>query len=298
MSEIQPCPDGPEALVALMRRAVLANMTTPTQRGFLVELPGEGDILVTGDVHGNLANLQRLIQTADLKGHPRRHLVLQELVHELDSLDEVCNSHRLVEIAAKLKAAFPSRVHVLLGNHEFAEILDLGIGKNGRALNVAFEEGLRRSYGEGWTEAKQALCAFWRSCPLAIRTANRLFISHSTPRMEMVEQLSLDFFRKASPAEVFQREGPAFSMLWDRDYEHETAEAVAARMDADLLIVGHTACQEGFRVPNERHIILDSKDFDGHYLLLPLDRPLTQAQAIEGLKRIYPTTGGAISFQG
>jgi hypothetical protein len=297
MSDSELAPQNPDALVAAMRKAAMANLATPNQRGFLVELPPEGEILITGDIHGNLANLRRIIKLADLQNHPRRHLVLQELVHELDSLDEICKSHRLVEIAAKLKLAVPSRVHILLGNHEFAEILELGIGKNGRALNAAFEDGLRLSYGDRWKEAKDGLCGFWRSCPLAIRTANRLFISHSTPRKEMVEHLSLDFFKKASPAEVFQRDGAVFSMLWDRDYQQETAEAVAARMDADLLIVGHTACPEGRRIPNERHIILDSKDFEARYLLLPLDSPVSQDLALEHLHRLYADPSDDISFQ-
>lgn len=274
----------------------MANLATPTQHGFLVELPAEGDILIAGDIHGNMSNLRRIIQVADLQGHPGRHLVLQELVHELDSLDEVCKSYRLVEMAAKLKLVFPSRVHILLGNHEFAEILDLGIGKNGRALNAAFEEGLRQCFGERWKEAKDALCGFWRSCPLAIHTQNRLFISHSTPQLDMIDGLSLDYFKKVSPAEVFQREGPVFSMLWDRAYEQEAADAVAARMDADVLIVGHTACPEGFRVPNSRHVIVDSKDFQAKCLLLPLAQPVSQEQAVEALINLYTSLDEDISF--
>ena len=67
-------------------------------------------------------------------------------------------------------------------------------------------------------------------------------------------------------------------MLWDRDYRPESAECFAQRMQAEVLIVGHTACPEGLRIPNDRHIILDCKDMDGRYALLPLDRELGQRQ--------------------
>ena len=58
-------------------------------------------------------------------------------------------------------------------------------------------------------------------------------------------------------------------------------------MHAEVLLVGHTACTDGMLVPNNRHIILDSKDLEGRYVLLPLDRELDQRQVLAYVHRLY-----------
>ena len=269
-----------------MDRATTATEADPFQEGFLIQLPARGDVLLTGDLHGNQGNLQRVIKLANLPRRRDRHLVVQELVHEFDGRD-VDRSYRLVETFARLKTMFPARAHMILGNHEFAETCGLDIGKKGRTLNWCFEEGLRDAYGDRWEEVKEAYRRFWRTTPLAVRTANRLFMTHSTPRLEKLGDLSLDYLRTASPDEVFSRNGAVFAMLWGRDYRPEAAEAFAERMDADALLVGHTPCDNGFAVPNQRVIVLDSKDLEARYVLLPLDRSLTQRAIINRLKKLH-----------
>jgi hypothetical protein len=276
-----------EKTLRLVNRAAEATQFDPFQSGFLVELPAEGELLVTGDVHGNVANLHRILQLADLPRYPQRHLVLQELVHEIDAVDEVCRSYRLVEVAAQIKSAFPDRVHILLGNHEFCECLNLEIGKGGRELCEAFDEGLRGAYGVRSEEVKEAYKAFWKNSPVAIRTSTGVFVSHSTPRLDHLDGLSLDYLRAASTDEIFRRNGPVFSMLWDRDYRPESAESFAQRMQAEVLVVGHTACPDGVRIPNVRHVILDCKDMEGRYALLPLDRELGQRQVLTYVRKLY-----------
>ena len=287
MTDDESLPVGADLAIALMDAATRANMSDSCRRGFLIELPALGEVMVTGDLHGHTANLRRITQLANLQRYRDRHLILQELVHELDSITEVCRSYRLLEMAARLKTTFPHQVHILLGNHEFSELLSLEIGKRGRELNSAFREGVEVAYGFRSEDVIQAYHRFWRSCPLAIHTENRVFISHSTPRMEKGEAFSLEYFRKVTPAEVFQREGPIFSLLWGRDYRPEAAEAFAERMKADVLIVGHTACKEGLHVPNARHVILDCKDLDARYALLPLTTPLTQAEVLARAHKLY-----------
>jgi hypothetical protein len=284
---VNPTKNAADHTIPLIRAAAQATRADAFQSGFLIELPAEGEMLVTGDIHGNGGNLQRILQVADLGRCPGRHLILQELVHEVDAVDDICRSYRLVEIAAQLKCAYPKQVHILLGNHEFSECLRLEIGKRGRDLNESFDEGLRAAYGEGWEDVKDAYREFWTSSPLAVRTSNGLFVSHSTPRLDHMDELTLDYLRTATAADAFRREGPIFAMLWDRDYRPEAAEAFAQRMQAEVLVVGHTACTDGMRVPNRRHIILDCKDMEGRYVLLPLDRELDQRRVLAYVHRLY-----------
>ncbi len=288
MQKLPPFASRAEQTIALMDAAVKANESDAFRTGFLVELPAEGELFVTGDLHGNSGNLRRIIELADLAQFAHRHLVLQELVHETETENEVCNSYRLVEMAARLKVTFPGQVHLLLGNHEFSEILDLEIGKHGRELNSAFEEGVYTAYGPHCEEVQAAYRRFWRSCPLALRTGNRLFVCHSSPRMEKATELDLVYLRHAKPEQVFQRKSPVFALLWGRDYRPWAADDFARRMDSDLLLVGHTACKQGMHAPNSRHIILDCKDLEACYALLPLDHPLTQQEVLAATRRLYP----------
>jgi len=273
--------------IDLMDRAAEANRSDPFRQALLIELPTEGEILVAGDLHGNRKNLDRILQLANLPRYRDRHLILHELVHDFHENNGSCRSHRLVDMGARLKLAFPRQVHFILGNHEFAELLNLPIGKQGRELNASFAKGGVELYGDAWPEVKRAYDRFWMSHPVAVRTANGLFVSHSTPRLEKLEGLSLEYLRTTSAEVAFQRKSPIFDMLWGRDYRVETANAVAGMMDATVLIVGHTPCEEGMATPNDHHVILDCKDRKGCYALLPLDRPVTHDEAARMCRRLY-----------
>ena len=276
-----------DRIAALMQKAAAANVITTGRRGLLLELPPEDEVMISGDLHGNVGNLRRLSRLARLRENPRRHLIVHEAVHDVRG-EEVDTSYRAIEMCAQLKTIFTDRFHYLLGNHEFSELLGLDIGKRGRPLNAAFADGLQEVYGSRWQVVLEAYRRFWRTCPLAIRTPNRLFISHTTPHMSKIGELDLDLLRTARPDDVLRRDGPAFSMLWGRDYRRETADAFAERMDADILIVGHTPCDQGVDAPSHRHIVLDCTTLDGRYVLLPLDRPLTQADILAKVTRLFP----------
>jgi len=264
-----------------MDQATRANLAGHYRTGALVELPARGDVFITGDLHGHFANFRRIVDYADLRRHPHRHLVLQELVHEEDlPRDETaCRSYRLVELAARLKTLFPDRLHLLLGNHEFAELNDLAIGKHGRELNALFDEGLRRAYGERWRDVKNAYKAFWRTLPLAVATPNGWLICHSTPSRGHLPGLTRDYLRGLKPGEDLERKKPPYYLLWGRDYSPEAAETFARQMGVEFMLVAHTPCENGVRVASRRHLVLDSSGAVPYGLRLPLDRPVTLEEA-------------------
>src|SRR5262249_43535107 len=75
-----PMPDPPR-LLTVLPAATQAFRDTPGRRGRLVCLDEATEVLATGDLHGNVGNFRQILSKADLRGHPRRHLVLQEVVH-------------------------------------------------------------------------------------------------------------------------------------------------------------------------------------------------------------------------
>ena len=99
-----------DRLLYTLRRAVQAFRDTPGRRGRLVTLQGAGEVLVAGDLHGNVENFRLLLQKAELAKHPRRHLVLQELIHGPYRYPAGGDkSHQLLHLIAGLKCQFPRK---------------------------------------------------------------------------------------------------------------------------------------------------------------------------------------------
>src|SRR5262245_34226616 len=102
----------PQKLLATIRRATELFRSTPGRAGGMVTL-AEGqaeDVLVVGDLHGNLRAFSHFLKLAALDAHPRRHLILQELVHDpkADADGELPDlSHRLVDVVCALKCQYP-----------------------------------------------------------------------------------------------------------------------------------------------------------------------------------------------
>ena len=277
-------------IAAAFHAAVPANAATPGRAGSIVVLTPEmaDEVMVTGDLHGQRRNFNRICKIAALTANPRRHLVLQEACHGGLNYPNGggCMSHTLVEDIAEYKNEYPLQVHFLLGNHELAELTDYPIQKNRQMLNVLFRHGLQYMYGPAAERVRQALLGFLRSCPLAVRLPNGMFICHSVP--EHVDSRGFDtsiFTRPMDPAE-FAEHGAIFDLVWGRDYRSANARAFAELLGAKILINGHEPCSEGFAVPNPYQLILDCCGEKASYAILPVAEDLSQEAVIQQVRRL------------
>ncbi|MBN2583355.1 MAG: metallophosphoesterase [Planctomycetes bacterium] len=277
--DLQHAPSGNagEVIDAMGRAGVLARRD-PKRRGNVVYLPEHGEILVTGDIHGCRPNFERLIAFADLDHHPNRHLVLHEVIHGGPTDGQGGDlSWQLLEAAARLKIDYPDRVHILLANHDVAEMLGIQLRKGSVNLTQSFWKGLQQAYGPQAAEVKKAYCDFFKALPLAIKTPNRVWISHSTPHLAALADFKYDLFERELVADDFTRESQLYSYLWGRNQDDMAARIFCRHVNCDILIVGHQPSQMGFKMPNSHHIILYSDNQLGRYLLLPLDQRVTQS---------------------
>jgi hypothetical protein len=268
----------PQKILATIRKATALLRMTPGRAGGMIALERADDVMVVGDLHGNLPAFRSALAVAALHQHPGRHLVLQELIHEINKYDEDVpdRSHRLVDLVAALKCQYPDRVHLILGNHELSELTGRIIGKDGQALNLRFRMGLERSYGERTNEVYQAYLEFFAAWPLALRTPNRVFLCHTLPDSRYLDTLDLDLLKSDHwPEEAMKRGGTIYALTWGRDTSPETADRFAAMVDADLFITGHQPCDEGFRQANHRQIIIDGTNPLPAYILFPAREPVT-----------------------
>jgi hypothetical protein len=178
----------PHRLLRTLVQAIAAFRSTSGRRGRLVQLEGAREVLVAGDLHGNVENFRLLLEKARLGKHPERHLVLQELVH-----GPFCypaggdKSHQLVDLLAALKCQHPREVHLLLRNHELAQWTGQAIAKSEFELNSLFRTGVDTAYGASAAEIYAAYLDLLAVVPLAVRTGNRIFLSHSLPKAARLE---------------------------------------------------------------------------------------------------------------
>ena len=280
-------PRDADRTIAMLRRAVAASLADRYRRGCVAYLPSAGDLLVAGDLHGNRINFVRLLRIADLKHHPERHLVLQEAVHGgPSSAQGGCLSYILFEALASLKATYPDSVHILIGNHEMAEHMEQIIFKDGVVLNRSFDQGMVEAYGDRREEVRAWYRKFIESLLAACRTEHGLFISHSTPDGNYLPVFDPGLFEHPRLSDDLRRGSSLYHLIWGRDYRPETADRFAELIGADVFLVSHTPTPLGYEVPNHRHVIIQSYDDAGGYVLLPLDRPVTQAEIVASIRRI------------
>jgi hypothetical protein len=281
----------PEKLLLTLRRAVVAFRSTPGRKGRVVELQDADEVLVLGDLHGHLGNFQAGLRRADLAKHPRRHLVLQELIHgPFRYPDGSDKSHQLLDLAAALKCQFPRQVHVLLGNHELSQATGRRIAKGDREYNDDFRGGVLYAY-KGHGEAVYATyLQLIAALPVALRTPNRVFLSHSLPSGTRLPGFDPAVLEKdtSDPADLLPG-GSVHALVWGRDTDAEHTAAFLQRVNADWLVSGHVACpDEGFARPNPRQLILDSLGQPAACCLLPAGRPLADGELHAGVELLHP----------
>src|SRR5262249_11519062 len=130
------------------------------------------------------------------------HLVLQELVHGPYRYSGGGDkSHQLVDLLAALKCQHPRQVHLILGNHELSQAKFQDIAKVEADLNALFREGVAEAYGPKARNIYAAYLELFNAVPLALRTPNRVFISHSLPSASRMKQFEVHVLEQDHPDE-------------------------------------------------------------------------------------------------
>lgn len=275
----------PDKLLPLLQRAADYTRRTPGRIGHLIHLSDAAEVLVAGDLHGHIPNFQAILKAADLANQPKRHLVLQEVIHSKFRYPTGGDkSHQLLDLFAALKCQYPLRVHLLPGNHELAQWTNRTVMKGEESLNQVFRDGVNAAYGSHGLAIYQAYMQLIQSLPLAIRTVNGVFMSHS-----LVPGRAIGLFdaKKLEDAEYDQKEylpgGMVYNLTWGRDTSEPTVEDFLRKVDSDLLITGHIPTDRGYELPNPKQLIVDCSASPAAFVIFPTDKPLTQALLIKGI---------------
>ncbi len=261
----------PQESIQLCQTGAELNRTGSFRQGNVVQLPGTGRVIVAGDLHGNVRNFERIVKLANLQDNPDTYVVLQEIIHGGPEDDfGGCLSYQLLFEAIRYKISYPDQVHILLGNHDTAVIANSSVLKNGKEMNQAMKQAIRRRFGDHYQDVFDALVEYLMSQPLAVRSENRVWVSHSLPSDKAIDRFDLSIFNRPYTLEDVERHHPVYVLTWGRRHSPDSLDRLAGMLDVDVFILGHQPQENGWGRLGENTIIVASEHSCGCVLFYNL----------------------------
>ena len=251
-------------------------------------------LVATGDLHDNVSHMQAVLSLTGLDDEDRPesdrcHVTFHELIHP-DELHEEPNpagvgtipvdySYRALVRIAAVKAAFPQLVHVLLANHELAQIAGAGITKGGVNVVKAFNTGVERVFGPKAGAVSRALGEFISALPLALRIVGGardgrdILCCHSLPSPELIDRFDYGVLdRDLTEDDYAPRRGSAHLMVWGRAQDAACIETLADKWNVGTFVLGHEKAEMGFLQTDSRAVVLNTDHQRAHVAVLDLHK--------------------------
>jgi hypothetical protein len=276
----------PQCVCDVFERGAKACREASCRHGSIDTIHAPGRVICTGDLHDNPVHFEKLVDAAGMRGEGGSacHLVLHEIIHPERLVNGMDLSFRALAKVADLKARFPEFVHILLGNHELAQLTNANIMKDGVKNVDAFKAGLQYAFGEEWTRVEAAMNTFIRAMPLALSCETprgRILCAHSLPPPAMMQRFDPGILSRELTDEDYEpRRGGAYLMTWGRGYDAELLEDLVERWGVNLFILGHEKVDEGARFIPPCAVVLNSDHARGVYLPIDLSNPPRGEQAV------------------
>lgn len=271
----------PEQTLELLKAGANAHQQDKFRAGNLVTIPAGKDVIVTGDLHGNRRNFERIVNFADLDNNPDTHLVLQEIIHGGPEDEKGgCLSFQILFEAIKLKINHPDNVHILMGNHDTAFISHSEVMKNGKEMNQSMRDALERSFGVRASEIDLEIARTLFAQPLAIKCANRIMLAHSLPSDSAVDDFDIGIFDRNLKVNDIVRPQSAYLWTWGRRQSKKNVDKLAKILDVDMFIVGHQNQPEGFKRISDKLLIIASDHNHGMFVKFNTSDQMTMDQLV------------------
>ncbi|HSV26550.1 MAG TPA: metallophosphoesterase [Sedimentisphaerales bacterium] len=271
-----------QVVIDLLNKGAEASASDLYRHGNLVRLPGQGSIIITGDIHGHRRNLERVISYANLDENPDRHVVLQEIIHggETDRHGG-CLSFEILFEAVSFKVRYPDQVHIIMGNHDTAFMTESEVMKDGREMNYLMRTAMKKRYGDLMQKTDLAIRRYLFSQPLAVKCDNGIWISHSLPDNRTIKAFNPEVFETELRMDDIARGGAAHSLLWGRNQSHAAVDAMAQLVGATVFVTGHQPQECGWNLMHPNMLILSSEHNHGVLLCADLGRSYTGRELSE-----------------
>ncbi len=248
--------------------------------GDLLTLPGPGRAMVVTDLHGNLEDFRKVLTLWAKCFNRKCHLVLTgDFIHAMGRAND--HSIEIIEEVQYYSTKYDT-FHPLLGNHEWATITKILIYKGGVNQNLNFELLLKETFPDAWEEKLEEYINFFQSLPVAVRTGNGVFISHSGPaRVDGIEDI-INLTGKG------YLDNPVLhDLLWRRDHQKVEVNQFLKRVGCQAMVVGHTPV-DGYKLKGNL-LILSSSYGKGRkvYLDLDLGKIIKSGRDLEAMIRFF-----------
>jgi hypothetical protein len=248
-----------EAVGLIFRRAAELLRHSPLRQGSAVRLPRRGRLLVTGDLHDNPVNFQKVVHLAKLDDSPDHHVVLHEIIHGEHLLNGMDFSYRMLAGVAELVMRYPDQVHPLLANHELSQFTGRGVTKGAGNSVQQFDDALEYVFGDDWKTVEQAIHEFIRAMPLALITESGALAAHSLPNDLAMKSFDVNVLnRELEDADYRAPSGSAYLMVWGRAYNGATIERLREAWGVELFFLGHQRVATGIEMVLPRVIVLNT----------------------------------------
>ena len=268
--------------VDLCAKAAEVNYAEALRKGNIIELPSQGRLIISGDLHGHRKNFKRILAYADLANNPDTYLIFQEILHGgAEDSRGGCLSFQLFFDILRLKLKFPQQVQMLMGNHDTAIVTDCDVIKGGREMNDAFKRSLKHCFKDNFEEVNEAIKEYLLSQPLAVKTTSGIWISHSIPADRYISRFDHDVFDRTLFPDDLLRGEPAYFLTWGRRHCQDKLDEFAKALGIKTFILGHQKQDTGFSKAGENLIILTSEHNHGCLIALDMAKPYTTDELVE-----------------
>ncbi|WP_428388336.1 hypothetical protein [Mucisphaera sp.] len=262
-----------DAVIAAFQEAAEALLSNPARRGSCVTLPRQGRLVMTGDLHDHGLNLARILRYASLDERAEDHLILHEVIHSPNLVNQRDLSIRMLAQVARLVVRYPGRVHVLQSNHELAQYLGDGVTKSGVNLTEAFELGAEMIYPGRAEAVLDAAKVYIRSLLLAVKAPNGLLAAHSLPAPRKLKDFDPTILDRLPEEDELSSGGHAHLMVWGRRHDDALADALAEAWGVTTFLLGHQKAEMGYFTEGKRILVLASDHTHGYCLPVDLEQP-------------------------
>lgn len=250
--------------------------------GDLVTLPRRCRAMVVTDLHGNLEDFNKLMTLWGEMLQPQvpSHLT-GDFIHAMGREND--QSIKIIEEVQHFARKY-NNFHPLLGNHtDLATIYKILIYKGGVNQNITFDALLKETFPDVWEEKLEEYINFFQSLPLAVRTENQVFISHSGPPGGVN---SIDDIKNITHDGYLDNQ-PLYDLLWRRDPKKRDVNQFLEKIDSRALVVGHTPV-DGYKLKGNL-LILSSSYGNGRkvYLDLDLEKEIKNARDLESMIKLF-----------
>jgi Icc-related predicted phosphoesterase len=274
----------PQTTIDLLNKGTEANDADKFRRGNVINLPADGDLIITGDLHGHRRNFDRAVTFADLAKNPNRHIIFQEIIHGGPEDSHGGDlSYKLLFNIIRYKISFPEQVHIIMGNHDTAYINNSEVMKDGKEMNRAMRSAIKREFKKAGDDIIKAIRKYLFSQPLAVRCENRIWISHSLPSDRLVSKFDPKIMDRQLKDDDLVKPGSAYLLTWGRNMSQSLLDKMADMFDVDIFILGHQPQEKGWKRAGKNLIIIASNHNHGYLLPIDLTNSYTTEQIIEAL---------------